>query len=159
MYFSLIVSLCVTLVGVVYTFATFALPAAKIGNPVEPKIFPAMLGLSLLVLGTILIFQEVKKLPKDEQAKAEANKKHNFGKNELNIVYTLLNGVLYALLFNRIGYVFSTTIFLEIQLIIFRGISHWLHSLLVAVAFSVIAFLLFDVALGIYLPTSALQFI
>jgi len=154
---SMIMSCLMTLIGVIYLGSTLTLPSAKIGNPQEPKIFPGILGVAMVVLGAILIFQELKRRPVTDEEKAKS--KLQFGATEMAIVFTVLNGALYTLLFNHIGYVFSTIVFLELQLIIFRGKKTWLNSLLISVVFSVCAFLLFDTALGIYLPTSALGII
>lgn len=161
MYFSLIVTAIVTLVGVCYTIATFLLPAAKIGNPVAPKVFPMILSVSLLVIGISLLVSEIQKLPRDKEGKANAMAefRNQFGKAEFSIVLTALNSIVYALLFNRIGYVFSTIIFLEAQLMVFRGWKTWRNSLLIAVVFAVVVYLLFDYGLGIFLPASFLGFI
>lgn len=160
MYFSLIVTAVVTLAGVCYTIATFLLPAAKIGNPVAPKVFPMILSVSLLVIGVSLLVSEIRRLPRDEEGRASAMAefKNQFGKAEFSIVLTVLNSIVYALLFNRIGYVFSTIVFLEVQLMVFRGWKTWRNSLLIAVVFAVVVYLLFDHSLGIFLPKSFLGF-
>ncbi len=155
---SMVMSLVVTMIGVVYTASTLMLPAARIGNPTEPKVFPLMLGIALLILGTILIVQEIKRLPKTDEEKAKAKATLSFGDAEKRIALTLLNGIIYALLFNRAGYVFSTIIFLEAELTIFRGFRKWANSLIISVSFALIAYLLFDIGLGIYLPSSPLGF-
>jgi putative tricarboxylic transport membrane protein len=152
-------SMVVTLLGALYTIATLLLPAAKIGNPGAPKVFPLMLGIALLLFGILLVLEEIRKFPKTDEEKAKAKKSLEFGSAEKNIVWTIINGVLYALLFDRIGYVFSTFIFLGLELIIFRGKKGWVKSLIIALIFSVVAFLLFNTALGIFLPTSFLKFV
>lgn len=149
---SVLSSIFVTAIGFLYTITTFTLPAAAMGHPNEPKIFPALLGISLLILGVVLVIQEIKKLSNNTDKKEEMK----FGRCEKQIALTVANGFVYALLFNPIGYVFSTIIFLIAELFVFSGFKTWKKSLLVAVVFSAIAYAIFDVLLGIYLPKSFL---
>jgi putative tricarboxylic transport membrane protein len=146
----------VTLLGITYTLATFNLPAAALGISYEPKVFPGVLGISLIILGTFLVIEEYKK-SKTPEAKSKGNG-IAFNKNAKEILTTLINGLLYTILFNRLGYVFSTIIFLEIQLWIFSGKAAIKRSTIVAVSFSLICYFLFT-SLGIYLPVSPLEFI
>jgi len=153
---SMIMSIVMTMIGFVYTLSMFLLPAAKIGIPYEPKIFPGILGISLLIMGIVLIFQEIHE---NSKKTTKQNKASFIGEEQKNILLTVINGLLYAVLFDRIGYVFSTIIFLDIQLYVFRGIKPWKNSLLIAVIFSVVAFVLFNVLMGVYLPKSSFEFI
>lgn len=152
---SMIMSVIVTMIGFVYTLSTFLLPDARIGVSYEPKIFPAILGISLLVLGAALIVQEIRLLAKDKESTSRIS---FIGEEQKNIFFTLLNGFLYAGLFDRIGYVFATFIFLSIQLCIFRGKKTWKSTLLISLIFSIVAFLLFNTMMGVYLPKSPLGF-
>ena len=152
---SMIMSVVVTMIGFVYTLSTFLLPDAKIGVAFEPKIFPAILGISLLALGAVLVVQEIRLLAK---TKSDGKKGSFIGEEQKNILFTLLNGLLYAVLFDRIGYVFATFVFLNIQLCIFRGKKTWKSTLLISLIFSVVAFILFNTMMGVYLPKSPLGF-
>lgn len=152
---SLLASIFVTLIGAVYTFSTFLLADARVGIPYEPKVFPAILGISLLVLGFCLIIQEIKK---NKNSTSETKAIFVFDENSKKILFTLINGFVYAVLFDRIGYVLSTTVFLEFQLAIFRGFGKWKNSTIVAVSFSLICYFIFS-KLGIFLPVSFLGFI
>lgn len=152
---SLLASIFVTLIGSVYTFSTFMLADARVGIPYEPKVFPAILGISLLILGFCLIVEEIKK---NKVNPPESSKPFVFDDNFKKILYTILNGFVYALLFDRIGYVFSTIVFLEVQLDVFRGFGKWKNSTIVAVSFSLICYFIFS-KLGIFLPVSFLGII
>lgn len=156
---SMIMSMMVTALGAIYTISTLLLPSARIGIPSAPKVFPLLLGILMLLFGILLILADIRKFPKTEKERQEAKKSLAFGPSEKNIVLTILNGILYALLFDRIGYVFSTLVFLELELIVFRGRKHWLNSLIISIIFAIVAFLLFYTGLGVYLPTSFLEFI
>jgi putative tricarboxylic transport membrane protein len=149
---SIISSIFVTALGCIYTFCALTLPPAAIGRPNEPKIFPTMLGVALLGMGIALLIEEIYKIPKrKEDRKAQ---KIKIGTSEKQIALTLLNGLLYALLFNPIGYVFSTIIFLMVELFIFDGFKVWKKALAVALSFTISAYCIFDILLGIYLPKS-----
>lgn len=153
---SMIMSVVVTMIGFVYTLSTFLLPDAKIGIANEPKIFPGILGVCLLVLGAILMVQEIRLHVQESRS---ATKAKPAGDELKNILFTLLNGLLYALLFERIGYVLATFVFLDIQLFIFRGMKTWKSTLLISLIFSLVAFFLFNSLMGVYLPKSPLGFV
>jgi putative tricarboxylic transport membrane protein len=153
---SMIMSIVVTMIGFVYTLSTFLLPNAKIGLKYEPKIFPAILGISLLVMGILLIIQEIRENAKTTEKKPSVS---FIGEEQKNILLTVINGILYAILFDRIGYVFASIIFLDIQLYVFRGRKPWKSSLVISVIFSVVAFVLFYVLMGVYLPKSPFGFV
>ncbi len=158
---SVISSVCVTAVGLIYTISALMLPAAAMGRPNEPKIFPALLGFSLIILGFALVIQEIQNRKHQAQETADGAERSNgnnikFGKSEKQIALTLLNGLVYSLLFNPIGYIISTILFLTCELFIFDGPKIWKKALLIAVIFSVVAYVIFDLLLGIYLPKSPL---
>jgi len=151
---SIISSILVTALGFLYTLSALTLPAASIGRPNEPKIFPAMLGFALLIMGAALIIKEIKNRPTTKEERE--NQKIRFGTSERQIALTLLNGLVYALLFNPAGYVISTIIFLMSELFIFDGFKVWKKALVISVLFTAIAYIIFDILLGIYLPKSPL---
>ena len=129
----------------------FNFPDATIGRPMEPKIFPIMLGIVLTILGLALLIEELIKNSKNKDANKETIKL-SFGNNGKKIAITIINAIAYAMLFNILGYVISTIIFLEIELLIFGGLKSWKVSTIVSILFSVIAFLIFNTFLGLYLP-------
>lgn len=146
-------SIVTIMIGISYTIMTFLLPDASIGRASEPKIFPCILGIAFTILGFLLLIQEQFKNSKKESVE------FSLGNNGKKIAITVVNSIFYAILFNIIGYVFSTIIFLEIELLIFGGIKALKISTIVAIVFSIIAYLIFNVFLGIYLPKSPLGII
>ncbi len=143
---SALVGILAFIIGGMYTIQAYLLPLASIGNPVAPKIFPMALGLIMTFLGLIMSIQEIKKggLINNPSAKMDDT-------NKL-IGYTCLTCILYALLFNRTGFVISTIIFLEIMLTLFNGKKNWKTNTIVAVSFSLIIYIAFSKFLGITLP-------
>lgn len=148
---NLVTSIITIAVGLTYMIMAFNFPDATIGRPMEPKIFPIMLGIVLTILGLALLIEELIKNSKNKDANKETIKL-SFGNNGKKIAITIVNAIIYALLFNILGYILSTIIFLEIELLIFGGLKSWKVSTLVSVIFSIIAFLIFNTLLGLYLP-------
>ena len=148
---NLVTSIITIAVGLTYMIMAFNFPDATIGRPMEPKIFPIMLGIVLTILGLALLIEELIKNSKNKDANKETIKL-SFGNNGKKIAITVINAIIYALLFNILGYILSTIIFLEIELLIFGGLKSWKISTIVSVIFSIIAFLIFNTLLGLYLP-------
>lgn len=148
---NLVTSIITIAVGLTYMIMAFNFPDATIGRPMEPKIFPIMLGIVLTILGLALLIEELIKNSKNKDANKETIKL-SFGNNGKKIAITIVNAIIYALLFNILGYILSTIIFLEIELLIFGGLKSWKVSTIVSVIFSIIAFLIFNTLLGLYLP-------
>lgn len=136
------------IVGIIYTIQAYLLPNATIGNPMAPKILPIGLGILMILFGVSLITQEVKK----SGFKFLDGKKAKIDENLKLILYTCAACILYAILFNRIGYVLSTIVFLEIILLLFNGKEKWKVNTLVSICFSTFIYVVFSKFLGIILP-------
>lgn len=150
---NLVSSIITIAVGLTYMIMAFNFPDATIGRPLEPKIFPIMLGIVLTILGLALLIEELIKNSKNKDTNEEKETiKLSFGNNGKKIAITVVNAIVYAILFNILGYILSTIIFLEVELLIFGGLKSWKVSTIVSVLFSVIAFLIFNTFLGLYLP-------
>lgn len=146
---NLVSSIITIAVGLTYTIMALNFPNATVGRPLEPKIFPVILGIAMTILGFALLIDE---LIKNSKSKDKETIKLSFGNNGKKIAITVINAIAYALLFNILGYVLSTIIFLEVELLIFGGLKSWKISTIVSVIFSIIAFLIFNTLLGLYLP-------
>lgn len=146
---NLVSSIITIAVGLTYMIMALNFPNATVGRPLEPKIFPVILGIAMTILGFALLIQE---LMKNSKNKEKETIKLSFGNNGKKIAITVINAIAYALLFNILGYVLSTIIFLEVELLIFGGLKSWKISTIVSVIFSIIAFLIFNTLLGLYLP-------
>lgn len=146
---NLVSSIITIAVGLTYMIMALNFPNATVGRPLEPKIFPVILGIAMTILGFALLIDE---LIKNSKSKDKETIKLSFGNNGKKITITVINAIAYALLFNILGYVLSTIIFLEVELLIFGGLKSWKISTIVSVIFSIIAFLIFNTLLGLYLP-------
>ena len=146
---NLVSSIITIAVGLTYMIMALNFPNATVGRPLEPKIFPVILGIAMTILGFALLIDE---LIKNSKSKDKETIKLSFGNNGKKIAITVINAIEYTLLFNILGYVLSTIIFLEVELLIFGGLKSWKISTIVSVIFSIIAFLIFNTLLGLYLP-------
>ena len=71
---------------------------------------------------------------------------------ETVVTALLVLSILYALIFDHVGYVLATILFLEGVMMVFNGVKAWKLNTLVAVIFSVFIYVLFYRVLGVYLP-------
>ncbi len=145
---SIVPSLLFLLLGLIYTTATLLLPDASVGRPFEPKIFPLILGIAMIALSLGLLVREVMTEENKSRSAVPFYRETGFAR----IMLTCLFSVIYALLFDKIGYVLSTFLFLELELLIFNGPKNWKINTLVAIAFSLFIYIVFSKLLGVYLP-------
>ena len=91
----------------VFLIASFTLPKASLGNPNAPMYFPAGLSIIMLIFSIIYLFQELKKLDKENKY----IKQMLSGRTPKLIGFTILLGVIYAFVFDRIGFLYSTILY------------------------------------------------
>ncbi len=154
---SLISAFVCIVLGIAYSIKTLNLPEAAIGNPNAPKVFPLSLGILMTILGVVLLIQQVMKVrtgsPEQNASETQTEKKSFvIEPHTKQIAITVANGILYAILFRRIGYVLSTILFLGIELLLFNGKTKWKTVIIVSVVFSLFIYILFNKLLGVYLP-------
>lgn len=146
---SKLTSIAFLLVGLIYTIAAVQLPNASIGSPSAPKIFPLLVGVFTIGLALVAIAQEFRK----QAVAGQTDASEGFDRETMKqIGLTTLFALIYALIFDRVGYVIATIIFLEGMLFLFNGLKKWKLNTLVAVIFSVFIYLLFFKVLNVYLP-------
>jgi putative tricarboxylic transport membrane protein len=149
----------VTLVfGILYGILTLNMERAAIGNPFEPLIFPLMLATLMLLCGAVLFIGEHKKrlvasrTQKVTEVKKE-KKKFEISYEVKMIIFICIVSTLYGFLFDKIGYVLSTTFFMGALLFAFNGAKKWLVNLTIAISFSVVIYICFSRIFFIPLPT------
>ncbi|UOQ92395.1 tripartite tricarboxylate transporter TctB family protein [Halobacillus shinanisalinarum] len=134
--------------SIVFLIASLNLPKANLGNPNAPIYFPAGLSIIMLIFSVIYFFQELKNFHKEN----EYIKQILSGRTPKLIGFTLLFGGIYALIFDRIGFLFSTIIYLGALLFYINGLKKWLVNIIVTISFSFISWYAFSVLLGVSLP-------
>lgn len=143
----IIPSFCI-LISVIYFIYTINLPKAKLGDPNAPMYFPLIVSIFLFIMSVIYFVKEfLKHYPKNEEVKLLFK-----GRAPLLIVSTIIICFIYTFLFERLGYLISTMIFMLAILFIVNGRKKWLVNILVGVLFSAGSWYVFYHLLDVSLP-------
>lgn len=141
------------IVGVVYFATALRLPTPMIGDQIGPKLFPYIIGIASMLAGAALFLQD--KRPGKASKKAE----FNFVKEKdiwIKILLTTVVGIVYGLVMDGLGFLIPTTLFmLFISTLINKG--RLIQNFVIALAFAVICYGVFGVALKLSLPRGFLE--
>lgn len=148
--FNAVTGIVTTALGLIYMLMTYLMPRARMGNPMDPLYFPMALGLLMTGFGVVLFLRS----DKEDMIKNLKDLK-NMGGTEKKvsqmIFITCLCATLYAFIFEHLGFVISSTLFLLGILFMTNG-KKIITNLIVSIVFSVGIFILFNHGLGIPLP-------
>src|SRR5262249_5608221 len=144
--------------GLVYLYADSKLPLVRIGDPLGPRIFPAIIGTGIVLSGLLLMVEIRKRHMAAERAAARAAEPAAAARPHPReharpgvLIGMLVWTVLYYLAFEPVGYLVSTVVFLLGLLTVFnRG--HHLTNLAVALGFTAVAYTIFDRFLAVPMP-------
>lgn len=150
-----VIFVCTLLLAGIYFYATEKLPSLEIGDPLGPKAFPRLLGIGLLITASILFFEILRAR---KTASAAPKSAPPAGPNTYHIVAGVVVWTfLYFLVFEKLGYVIATAIFL-LALMAFFHRGKWVSNVLTSVLFCVISYWLFTKLLGVNLARGILPF-
>jgi putative tricarboxylic transport membrane protein len=134
---------CVFLiVGMFFIVASMGISSSSYGSKVGPNIFPTALGAILVLLSVIVIYQTRKAVPAAEK------KEH---KNFKRFALVLSSTFLYILLFELLGYVISTFLYLVFVFQVMER-KKLLFAVLIAAFFSFAVYYLYVVVFQGTLP-------
>lgn len=136
------------IVGIIYLVMTLNLPKARLGDPNGPMYFPIIIALLLIGASIIYFFQEWK-IRKIEFKEFQLVKE---GKAPLYLIATIVLMLIYTFLFERIGFLYSTMLFLGGLMFLLNGRKKWIYNVIIAVAFSFVTWYSFGVLLQVSLP-------
>lgn len=145
----LIMPLLFFVVSIVVIIATLNLPKARLGNPDAPIYFPMMLGIFLLILSIVYFTQEWRKSEMEEK---EAVQELLQGRVPKLIGFSLLLALGYTVIFEWIGFLFSTILFMASLLFLINGKRKWIVNIATALIFSFVSWYAFGVLLQVSLP-------
>ena len=149
-----VIFVCTLVLAAVYIYATERLPSLEIGDPLGPKAFPRLLAAGLVITAIVLLF-EIVRAPKTAPAKHEEEPSRRGA--QLVVAAAVLWTFLYFLVFEWLGYVIATTVYLLVLVAYFnRG--KWLSNVLTSVFFSLGSYLMFTKLLGVTLARGILPF-
>jgi len=147
----MLVPVVVILIGVVWFIASLMLPKASLGNSNGPLYYPAILSAFLTIMGIIYFIQEWKKRHKDQGI----IKSLLSGRTPKLLIATIVLGLLYSAVFEILGFLISTILFIFLLLVIingFRGWKKWVTNVAVSVLFSFVIWYGFSPLLDVSLP-------
>lgn len=134
-------------IGVI--IATLNLPEARLGNPNAPVYFPMMLGIFLLILSIVYFIQEWRKTEMEEKGAVQELLQ---GRVPKLIGLSLLLALGYTLIFEWIGFLISTILFMASLLFLINGKRKWMVNIATALIFSFASWYAFGVLLQVSLP-------
>lgn len=140
------------LLAAVYLYATAQIPTLEIGDPLGPKAFPILLGIALIVAAILLIIETLKKSREPRAEVPRENLRHLWFIGGVTLWTALYFGV-----FDRVGYLVATVIYLLVLMAVFNP-GKWLANALTSVLFAVGSYVLFVKILGVVLPVGILSF-
>jgi putative tricarboxylic transport membrane protein len=145
----------VIVVAAIYLHADFELPSARLGDPLGPKAFPALVGGGLILSALLLFLETWNKRRVLEDTPAEPR-----SKSQKHVALVLVGMVawtaVYYYVFEMLGYLIATPLFL-FGLLSYFNKGKYVTNALVAVCFTAAVYLLFSILLGVPLPTGPLD--
>lgn len=146
-----IVSLLFIAISSIFLYSSLNLPDANTGDPNQAKYFPAVISVFFLIVSIFLLIDELrKKIGTNETLKLLLSK-NNF----LIILSVIVISIIYSIIFELLGFLVSTIIFLIAILCLINGIKgwkKWLTNLSVSLIFSFVIWYSFNELLGVSLP-------
>jgi putative tricarboxylic transport membrane protein len=137
----------------VYFWATEQLPSLEIGDPLGPKAFPRLLGACLIITAIVLLL-EILRARKTAPAAASQS---TADRGSYKVVAAAAAWTLvYFLVFELLGYVIATSIYL-LALMAYFNKGKWVANVLTAILFSLISYWMFKV-LGVNLARGIMPF-
>jgi putative tricarboxylic transport membrane protein len=141
-------------VAATYLLLDARLPTARIGDPLGPKAFPALVG-GGLVLSALLLLLETRRNRRALGAVVADRRPATDRWVVLLLAGMVAWSALYYACFELLGYLIATPLFILGLLACFNRRRPGLN-LAVAIGFTIVVYLLFSVGLGVPLPTGPL---
>ncbi|MDR4887157.1 tripartite tricarboxylate transporter TctB family protein [Fredinandcohnia sp. QZ13] len=144
----LILPIISILISIIYFISTINLPKAKLGDPNGPLYFPLIVSIFLFIVSVIYFIKELRNhYPKNDEVKLLFK-----GRVPFLIISTLVISLIYTLIFERLGFLISTILFMAAILFIVNGKEKWKVNISVAVLFSLGSWYAFSQLLDVSLP-------
>lgn len=147
--FQVIANLFFLVLGLAYGLGALMLPAAAFGDPNAPKVYPLIIAGGLIAMSMVLFVFEFRK---QKEGRAEEKVKFQLQDEGKMVAFVSVACVIYAFLFDSIGYVLATFLFIESVMIFITKGKKMLGPTLWALGFAVGIYYLFGHVFGITLP-------
>lgn len=144
-----------TLIGAgVYLLATQDIPSLMLGDVVGPRFFPELVGLGLVVAGTLLVYEAWWKQATRNKSVEKENRQIAKRAQKI-IVAAAVWTIVYYIAFEPVGYIISTIIYIFCLLCYFNQVKWWKNAIY-TVMFTGAAYAIFDKFLNVVLPSGLL---
>jgi len=153
-----VIFVCVIVFAGLYLWATAQIPSLEIGDPLGPKAFPRLLGIGLLLTAGLLFVEMMRNRAAAAEREDESPGQAQEERGHLLVIAgaTVWTGLYYAV-FEHLGYLLATVIFL-FGLTAYFNRGRWVMNILTVLLFSVGSYALFVKALGVTLAPGILSF-
>lgn len=149
-----VIFVCMLILAGAYAYATEQLPSLEISDPLGPKAFPRLLTIALLVTAFVLLL-EVLRARKTASVATPPNPHQKHAR--IVVALVALWTLLYFIVFEKLGYVVATAIYLIVVMSYFNRGKH-VANVLTTVFFCIASYLMFTKALGVNLARGVLPF-
>jgi putative tricarboxylic transport membrane protein len=150
-----VIFVCILVLAGVYLYATEQLPSLEIGDPLGPKAFPRLLGVVLVITAGILLLEMIRARRRVTERPATETVPHSRGAY-IVVAAVVVWTFLYILVFESLGYVLATTIYL-FALTSYFNAGKWTTNAFSSVLFCLGSYWMFKV-LGVSLAQGVLPF-
>ena len=151
-----IIFVCTLLLAGVYFWGTAQIPSLELGDPLGPKAFPRMLGVGLLI-GAVMLLAEILRDRKKTMAGGKDSDALKWEPHNWVVVAVVAWTALYVALFEPLGYILATLIFLLGLTGYFNRGRHLMNGL-TCVLFVAISYVAFTKLLGVNLARGIIPF-
>lgn len=146
-----IIFVCTLLLAGIYFWAITKIPNLELGDPLGPRAFPQLLGIGLLIAAAMLLAEMLRDRKKRKSSEAPAsNSTLRWERHHWVIVAVTVWTGFYVLMFELLGYMLATAIYL-IAMTAYFNRSRWLMNGLTVVLFVTISYFAFTQLLGVSL--------
>lgn len=161
-----IASIVLIVGSLVYLLGAFLIPMPTLKQQLGPDAFPKAIGFGLLLLASIYAFQAFKAQAPDKAKTANIERRAAIigaedkveGATDLRTMgFMLVILVLYALLFERLGYALATFLAFTTGCL-YLDRRHWVRDTIIAVLASFVLQYIFSHWLRVQLPTGPLSY-
>lgn len=135
-------------IAIIYLILTYNLPQSNIGDPTAAQKYPLLIGYALLILSILYLISEFK----NEDSVREAFKIFADKELTIKVIVTLGLCLVYTFIFETLGFLISTFLFLGVLLFLINGSKKWLLNIIIALVFSVVTWYAFAELLKVSLP-------
>ena len=137
--------------GLIYAFFAYNLKRSPMGDPLAPSIFPLIVAGGLVLFGIMLVMKSNIGELKLAFEKIKASTTETSILSRKMIIMTVLGSVVYAIIFDHLGYVISTFLFITFIMTILER-NKLKRNIIVSLIFSIVVYYVFFYLLGISLP-------